>query len=50
MIIIQILLIALVSAPVLGIAFYLWFILEENVRKRNQEDAVKYNIRRRRRK
>ena len=40
MIIVQILLILLVAAPVLGLAFYLWFILEENVRKRNLHDKA----------
>ena len=50
MIIVQILLILLVAAPVLGVAFYLWFILEENVRKRNLQDkASEPSTKRRRR-
>lgn len=50
MIIVQIILIVLVAAPVIGLAFYLWFMLEEDVRKSNQQDKEKYLSRRRRRK
>ena len=40
MIIAQILLIVLVAAPVLALAFYLWFVLEEYVRNKNNQDKV----------
>lgn len=50
MIIVQILLILLVAAPVLGVAFYLWFILEENARIKNKEDKALSDARRKGRK
>ena len=49
MIVAQIALIILIAAPVLGLGFYLWFMLEEYARKKNLEDNGKKPSRKRRR-
>ena len=49
MIVFQILLIVLVALPVIAIAVYLWYLLAEDVRKRNREDYPSSKSGRRRR-
>ena len=50
MIFFKILLIILVAAPVLALAFYLWLQVAEYVRRKNRQDALeKPSLRKRRR-
>lgn len=47
MIFFKIALIILVSAPVIAVGFYLWFQIEESVRKKNKQELNKTPSRRR---
>lgn len=49
MIFFQIALILLVAAPVLALTFYLWFQIEEYVRKKNRQDNTQIKTRGKRR-
>lgn len=50
MIAFKVLLIILVSAPVLGLAYYLWFQVAAYVRQKNRQDALENpSLRKRRR-